>query len=173
MNLSQPDANDAGSHCIDYLNSFTAVRAPTEGEEFWPFGPTDEPADTTGLFGSFGGVSGEKTGDSPMLKEEPAQRLGFREHIFGGLTSMTHALVMVANIHSLWLSFGNSLHARVIRNTYKYGQPEIIRGIIGTEDGSTLTVGRTARSTTDCSNCLLYTSPSPRDGLLSRMPSSA
>ena len=25
----------------------------------------------------------------------------------------------------------------------------------------------------DYSNCLLYTSPSPRDGLLSRMPSSA
>ena len=24
-----------------------------------------------------------------------------------------------------------------------------------------------------CANCLLYTSPSPRDGLLSRMPSSA
>ena len=24
-----------------------------------------------------------------------------------------------------------------------------------------------------CMNCLLYTSPSPRDGLLSRMPSSA
>ena len=24
-----------------------------------------------------------------------------------------------------------------------------------------------------CTNCLLYTSPSPRDGLLSRMPSSA
>ena len=27
--------------------------------------------------------------------------------------------------------------------------------------------------TDDCSTCLLYTSPSPRDGLLSRMPSSA
>ena len=26
---------------------------------------------------------------------------------------------------------------------------------------------------TPCNNCLLYTSPSPRDGLLSRMPSSA
>ena len=26
---------------------------------------------------------------------------------------------------------------------------------------------------TDFNNCLLYTSPSPRDGLLSRMPSSA
>ena len=25
----------------------------------------------------------------------------------------------------------------------------------------------------ECYNCLLYTSPSPRDGLLSRMPSSA
>ena len=25
----------------------------------------------------------------------------------------------------------------------------------------------------DCTDCLLYTSPSPRDGLLSRMPSSA
>ena len=27
--------------------------------------------------------------------------------------------------------------------------------------------------TTEAGNCLLYTSPSPRDGLLSRMPSSA
>ena len=33
-------------------------------------------------------------------------------------------------------------------------------------------VGDTTLSTTLC-NCLLYTSPSPRDGLLSRMPSSA
>ena len=29
------------------------------------------------------------------------------------------------------------------------------------------------RGGTDPSSCLLYTSPSPRDGLLSRMPSSA
>ena len=29
------------------------------------------------------------------------------------------------------------------------------------------------RSIEMCINCLLYTSPSPRDGLLSRMPSSA
>ena len=28
-------------------------------------------------------------------------------------------------------------------------------------------------ATSDSSDCLLYTSPSPRDGLLSRMPSSA
>ena len=31
----------------------------------------------------------------------------------------------------------------------------------------------TAQNTTGVKSCLLYTSPSPRDGLLSRMPSSA
>ena len=30
-----------------------------------------------------------------------------------------------------------------------------------------------ASKVSQCNNCLLYTSPSPRDGLLSRMPSSA
>ena len=30
-----------------------------------------------------------------------------------------------------------------------------------------------ANAAVDTNNCLLYTSPSPRDGLLSRMPSSA
>ena len=30
-----------------------------------------------------------------------------------------------------------------------------------------------AKQSTKINNCLLYTSPSPRDGLLSRMPSSA
>ena len=33
--------------------------------------------------------------------------------------------------------------------------------------------GLTAGERFRCLNCLLYTSPSPRDGLLSRMPSSA
>ena len=33
--------------------------------------------------------------------------------------------------------------------------------------------GETLRSFDPASGCLLYTSPSPRDGLLSRMPSSA
>ena len=31
----------------------------------------------------------------------------------------------------------------------------------------------TEKAAEDAENCLLYTSPSPRDGLLSRMPSSA
>ena len=72
------------------------MEAPTEEEAFWPFGPTDEPVVTSGLFGSFGDVS-EETDDSLfMVEEEPTQQLGFREHIVGGLTAMTRALVMVA-----------------------------------------------------------------------------
>ena len=53
--------------------SHSPVEAPTEEETFRPFGPTDEPVDTSGLFGSFGGISGEETGDSLfMVEEEPA-----------------------------------------------------------------------------------------------------
>ena len=46
---------------------------------------------------------------------------------------------------------------------YKPGQSGALvnRGVLGTKDGPVF------------STCLLYTSPSPRDGLLSRMPSSA
>ena len=53
------------------------------------------------------------------------------------------------------------------------GQLAVIRAATGvlnaTEDGSAVLIG----SKEDYEACLLYTSPSPRDGLLSRMPSSA
>ena len=107
------------SNDIDHSISFTAVEAPTEEEVFWSFGPTDEPIDTSGLFGSFGGVSGEETDDSLfMIEEKPTQPLGFREHIVGGLTALTRALMVVAIVHYLWLSFGNSLYTRMAKNTY-------------------------------------------------------
>ena len=70
----------------------------------------------------------------------------FREHIVGELTALTRTLVMVTILHYLWLQFGNSLYARVIRKTY--GQPEIHGGITSTEDVSALTVGPTAMSWT-------------------------
>ena len=96
------DANYAASHYIDHTVSFTTVEVPTEEEMFWSFGPTDEPIDTSGMFGPFGGVSGEVTDDSLfMVVEEPAQELGFREHIVDGLTAMTRALVIVAILHYL------------------------------------------------------------------------
>ena len=63
---------------------------------------------------------------------------------------MTRALVMVAILHYLRLSFGNSLYARMVENTY--GPPEVIGGIIRTEDGSPFTMGPTARPWTGCSN---------------------
>ena len=53
-----------------------------------------------------------------MVEAEPAQQLGFREHIVGGLTAMTRAPVMVAILHHMWLSFGNSLYARMVKNAY-------------------------------------------------------
>ena len=42
----------------------------------------------------------------------------------------------------------------------------------GWVDGETTWIGISCRQAL-AENCLLYTSPSPRDGLLSRMPSSA
>ena len=63
---------------IEHPVSFTAVEAPTEEEAFWPFGPTDEPVDTSGLIGFFGGVRGEEADDSLlMVEEKPTKQLGF------------------------------------------------------------------------------------------------
>ena len=56
---------------------------------------------------------------------------------------------MAVILHYLWLSFGNSLYARMVKNTY--GQPEVFWGI-STEDGSALTIGATARPRTGWSN---------------------
>ena len=40
-------------------------------------------------------------------------------------------------------------------------------------ENNTCICGTDLRGVVQCSNCLLYTSPSPRDATLSRMPSSA
>ena len=56
----------SANYAASYINrpiSFTAVEAPTEEEAFGPFGPTDEPVDTSGLFVSIGGVR-EEANDS-------------------------------------------------------------------------------------------------------------
>ena len=53
-----------------------------------------------------------------------------------------------------------------------YGAQRMAAGIVGFAD---LTLGKAVGAVLDAhlAACLLYTSPSPRDGLLSRMPSSA
>ena len=85
-----------------------------------------------------------------MVEEEPAQPLGFREHIVWGLSAMTRALVMVVILHYLWLLFGNSIYARMVENTYR--QPGVFERITCTEDGSALTIGPTAKPQTGCRN---------------------
>ena len=67
---------------------------------------------------------------------------------------MARGLVMVAMLHYLWLSFGNSLYARMVKNTY--GQPKVFGGITSLEDGSALTIGPTARPRTGRSNDSVY-----------------
>ena len=68
-------ANAGNANLIDHPISFTAAPTKEEAEEeaFWPYGPTDEPVNTSGLFGPFDGVSGEETGGLHfMVEEEPA-----------------------------------------------------------------------------------------------------
>ena len=136
---------------IDHPISLTAVGAPAEEEAFWPFGPTDEPVDTSGLFGSFGGVNEEQTDDMLFtVEEKSAVRLGLREYIVGSLSAMTRALVMVSILYSLLFLLSNSLYARMVKNTY--GQPDVFGGITSTEDGLALMIGPIARPRTGCSN---------------------
>ena len=55
--------------------------------------------------------------------------------------------------------------------------PNLLQGGVGTQAsegvGSTFAEVLNQAATKTVNTCLLYTSPSPRDGLLSRMPSSA
>ena len=61
------------------------VESFTEEEAFWPFRLTDEPVDTSGVFGSVGGVSEEETFDLLYIaEEEPLPPQGFRVYIVGG-----------------------------------------------------------------------------------------
>lgn len=53
MGITSADAGNettAASHYINDPIAYTALEAPTEQDEFGPFGPTNEPIDTSGLF---------------------------------------------------------------------------------------------------------------------------
>ena len=57
-------------------------------------------------------------------------------------------------------------------NSFSFGIRSVIGSCIICDQGSFSLDGKTCINTNTCS-CLLYTSPSPRDGRISRMPSSA
>ena len=97
----------------------------------------------------------------------------------GGLGPYTNTTGSGANVHIL--SSGvlvRSTSSRRYKNTINdatHGLTELLalRPVTykGNSDGDTIFGGLIAEEVHDA--CLLYTSPSPRDGLLSRMPSSA
>ena len=63
--------------------------------------------------------------------------------------------------------------ARVIAGAYDTKSPAERREIVSTNPYSYLGVTRSAEDLAPGDDCLLYTSPSPRDKRQSRMPSSA
>ena len=80
----------------------------------------------------------------------------------------TQAERLVANYGAVHVSTGNMLRAAVAAGTELGLQAKALMEV-GDLVGDDLINGIVAERLT----CLLYTSPSPRDGLLSRMPSSA
>ena len=78
-------------------------------------------------------------------------------------------------VSGLDVSFGNFAVLKNLSWTVDFGE---VRGVIGPNGAGKTTLldsltGKTRYQSGDIYVCLLYTSPSPRDGLLSRMPSSA
>ena len=67
------------------------------------------------------------------------------------------------NISVYWVAYGKKLAQVALAN----GGSDLVGTAFGEE------IYRAAGKPTTSSICLLYTSPSPRDGLLARMPSSA
>ena len=72
-----------------------------------------------------------------------------------------HPLVVSAN-RAIWSMLGRHEHIQVDLVVPSLWKSNLIKNLAFCPDAET-----------DNNICLLYTSPSPRDGLLSRMPSSA
>ena len=69
-----------------------------------------------------------------------------------------------------------SFQNQTLRPILKFQNPiilEVYRNYLGTRKGVFYKLSNEGRLDYIKKTCLLYTSPSPRDGLLSRMPSSA
>ena len=85
--------------------------------------------------------------------------------------------VPIVDINGLWTKYGRTVVHQDLNLEIEQG--EIMSIVGGSGTGKTtllrqmLGLERPARGCVRVFGCLLYTSPSPRDGLLSRMPSSA
>ena len=77
--------------------------------------------------------------------------------------------IQVTNIHS----GANEVEVFTTDASNSNAEHEIAHISLGSKSVENLAKGTIVLESADTLNCLLYTSPSPRDGLLSRMPSSA
>ena len=108
------------------------------------------------------------------LKDHNWHRGGYGEiSIKQGLASSSN----IAVYKTMEKAFGNDAQAYFkLLNNMSYGKPDSIAGIANLKPAYFVTPKDSGWSDTAFAwfcICLLYTSPSPRDGLLSRMPSSA
>ena len=89
----------------------------------------------------------------------------------GGITATAQLVKMAPDGYSLLLGDTSQLGiAPYIFKTLPYDTLKDLTSIAGLTSEPLMIV---SNSKTNIKTCLLYTSPSPRDGLLSRMPSSA
>lgn len=125
LGAREPPSPRYGSDCP--CISFTAVGAPAEEDQAWPFGPTDKPAASLGhsargdgtagisrLFEAFGGITGEESGGAAFMAE--GGTVGLRGRINGVLAAVVCALAMVVVAHDMWPSMTSSLYGRVVSN---------------------------------------------------------
>ena len=152
-----------GSYLEGQAISFAAVQVPTrheptKGQDFGPFGSTDEPVasfDMSGWFNGFGGADGEETeGSTFEIEEGPVRRLGLWRHIIDTLTTLARALLMAVMLHYFWVTLGSFPHNRVA-STNTNGQPETFGGSTDAEDGLALAAVPAAEKWNRGSNSLV------------------
>ena len=81
--------------------------------------------------------------------------------------AMDVGALVVMDFHKLDVDKSKKIH---LEELYYSPKSNAIAGIVSERDYLRAVA---TNKVTDLTTCLLYTSPSPRDGLLSRMPSSA
>ena len=78
-----------------------------------------------------------------------------------------------APLQFAWLLLPPAFLFAFVWLVFRYGLLYRRLGPVGRRGMPVFTIYRNIHGSYDVYSCLLYTSPSPRDGLLSRMPSSA
>ena len=119
---------------------------------------------------------------TPLSSNDEVDYIALKKLVTWHIDQGTHGIVSVGTTGEA-PTLSVIEHSKVINKTIEYvnGRVPVIPGTGGNSTRDSISLTREAKAAgADCSllvtpyyNCLLYTSPSPRDGLLSRMPSTA